>query len=249
MLAELRDVHVWIELPDGSHRYPFRSSHEPNYDHDVVLSELADVETIDDIGFIGRTDQGIGVAVIKGLPGAADYDRFMESMGRFREASAWIIDLRANRGGAEPAAARIAGFFNGRRLKYARTQVRSDDDAGGMREVEPRYLNPGDGEPFLKPVVCLTGPGCISSGEGFALMMKAIPHVVLIGQPTRGASGNPRPITLSDGVRVWFSRWVSLELDGTPIEGRGVLPDETVPHQLGSDPAFERAVEWLTEPK
>jgi C-terminal processing protease CtpA/Prc len=101
--------------------------------------------------------------------------------------------------------------------------------------------------PYVKPVVCLVGPGCVSSGEGFALMMKALDHVRLVGQPTRGASGNPHPVTLPNGVKVWYSRWVSMEADGTPIEGRGVQPDITVRHAGPRDATFERGVAILRE--
>ena len=39
-------------------------------------------------------------------------------------------------------------------------------------------------------VVCIIGPGCVSSGEGFAKMLAALPHVTLVGEPTRGSSGS-----------------------------------------------------------
>jgi carboxyl-terminal processing protease len=70
-------------------------------------------------------------------------------------------------------------------------------------------------------------------------------HVTLVGQPTRGASGNPRPVTLSNGVRVWFSRWISLTPEGTPLEGRGIRPDVLVEHEGNGDKTFDKAVEIL----
>ena len=245
MLAELEDLHVWIELPDGSRRHPYRSSHHPNYDHQAVASMLRDTEVFDGIGMVGRVGDDVGVAIVQGLPTPADYDKFLKSMARMRDASCWIVDLRANRGGSEPQAARLAGFFNDRRRKYARAQIRSSTDGVGMREAPPRYLEAGEQQAFMKPVVCLIGPGCVSSGEGFALMMKSLPHVTLMGQPSRGASGNPRPARLSNGVVVWFSRWVSLELDGTAIEGRGVAPDVLVEHQGEGDATFKQALKEL----
>ena len=244
MLAELADLHVWIELPDGTKRYTHRSTYQANHDHRVVRSQLTDVDSVDGVGVVGRTREGIAVALIQGLPVDADYDRLLDSMTRFANAKAWIVDLRANSGGSESAAAQIAGMFTDRRVKYARSKVR---DGKKLREVNARYLEPSDHARIDAPTVVLIGPGCVSSGEGFALMMKAIPGVTLIGRPTRGASGNPRPVTLSNGIRVWFSRWVSMELDGAPIEGRGVRPDETVEHEGTGDPTFSRAVEFLGE--
>ena len=80
------------------------------------------------------------------------------------------------------------------------------------------------------------------------MMMKAIPHVTLVGQPTRGASGNPQPVKLSNGVQVFFSRWVDLLPDETPIEGVGVSPDHLVQHVRtgGRDPTLEAAIKMLT---
>jgi C-terminal processing protease CtpA/Prc len=146
-------------------------------------------------------------------------------------------------------AAEIAGFFAERSTTYARSLVRLDDERSSMRESTPRVLEPVGDQPYRKPVVCLIGPGCVSSGEGFAMMTKSIRHVTLMGQPTRGASGNPAPVILSNGVQVWFSRWVSLEMDGTPIEGRGVLPTVRVEHarRPGTDVTFEQALEHLRQ--
>ena len=76
-------------------------------------------------------------------------------------------------------------------------------------------------------------------------MMKCFPHVTMIGQNTRGASGNPAPITLPNGVDVWYSRWMSLLPDGTPIEDVGIEPDIRVKHEGKGDPTFERAIEHL----
>ena len=67
----------------------------------------------------------------------------------------------------------------------------------------------------------------------------------LVGQPTRGASGNPAPLRLPNGVTVWFSRWLSLLPYGTTLEQRGVIPDVTVEHHSESDPTFEAAIAEL----
>ena len=89
----------------------------------------------------------------------------------------------------------------------------------------------------------LIGPATVSSAESLALMFKALPRARLIGRPTRGASGNPQPLALANGVTVSFSRWVNLTPDGTPIETRGVQPDRDVAHEVDSDTAFLAALE------
>jgi C-terminal processing protease CtpA/Prc len=244
MLSELCDIHVWVESADGRRQGFHQSSFRANDDHRIVRSRLDDVETFEGIGFVGRVGK-IGVAVITGLPSEGDYGGLQAAIRNRSTPHGFVMDLRRNSGGSESRAAEIAGLFTSRRTKYARTQRRGPD---GLIEVESRYLNPTASHPIDVPVVCLIGPGCVSSGEGFALMMKSLEQVTLIGQPTRGASGNPQPVLLSNGVRVWFSRWSSLELDGTPIEMRGVTPETLVQHIEGRDEAFDRALERLHQP-
>ena len=73
------------------------------------------------------------------------------------------------------------------------------------------------------------------------MMMKAIPTVTLLGQATRGASGNPRVMQLPNGVDVHYSTWISLLPDGTSIERRGIQPDIEVAHKGDGDQTFASA--------
>ena len=244
MLAELRDLHVWIEIPDGPTVHPYVSRYRGNFDHDDLKKTLQAVQPFPPLGFIGRTEHGFGVMVIQQLPPANEfvYSRWIDAVRSMSDAPGWLVDLRANSGGAEPGAAQIARLFNDQRRLYARSKVRSGPARDAFRETPARYLEPSSGDAILCPVICLIGPGCVSSGEGFALMMKALDHVTLVGQATRGASGNPQPETLSNGVIVWFSRWISLQPDGTPIEGRGVPADIVLDHNGPGDSTFRQAV-------
>ena len=247
MLAKLEDIHVWIELPDGKTRFPYTSTHRSNYDHAVVRRRLKSVQQLGRLGFSGRTKEGFGVVVIRQLP-AKDGDLYRQlvqaTQGMFGAAG---VHHRSSCecGRLGDPAAQIAGLFVDRDYVYARAKVRAGPDRNGFRETPARHIAPSIPAPYVRPVICLVGPGCVSSGEGLALMMKALDHVTLIGQPTRGASGNPQPVTLPNGVKVWYSRWVSMEADGTPIEGRGVQPDIVVDHTAAGDVTFDRAVEML----
>ncbi len=249
MLAELKDLHVWIETPDERRVHPHSSGYRANFNRQAVERQLDPCERFGRIAVTGRTKEGFAVAAIRGLPPGEDalYEQLIDAMKGMSDAPGFIVDLRSNGGGVEPRAAQIAGLFADMRYLYARSKRRSGPAADDFRESPGRHIEPATSKPFTGPVVCLIGPGCVSSGEGFALMMKAMDHVTLVGQPTRGASGNPHPVTLSNGVKVWFSRWVSMEPDGTPLEGRGIQPDVTVEHKGEGDPTFDKAVEILRE--
>jgi C-terminal processing protease CtpA/Prc len=87
----------------------------------------------------------------------------------------------------------------------------------------------------------LIGPGCVSSNESFLLMMKHGAHATLVGEPSFGSSGNPKPIDLGNGVTVILPSWEDQLPDGTVLEGHGVQPD--LPASLGSDPSRDGVLE------
>src|SRR5205807_3503568 len=108
------------------------------------------------------------------------------------ERRAWFfVDLREANGGNESLALEIARLFCGKQTIYARSKYRSGKKHDEFGQVYDRVL-PASDKPYLKPVVCILGQRCVSSGEGFAQMMKCLPHVATVGENTRGASGNPR---------------------------------------------------------
>ena len=99
-------------------------------------------------------------------------------------------------------------------------------------------------------MIVLQGPGCVSSTEGFLQMMKVIPRATLVGRPSRGASANPGAFEILPGLPIMISRWRSLMLDGTCIEGVGVPPDvvvEPAKDPAKRDAALEKALELLSE--
>ncbi len=246
MLGEFQDLHIWIDL-DGQRIPSFCSVAKPNYDMRFVDKELKSVERIGNLGIVGHGPDGFVYIRVESLAGISSehLSAMVAGIGQHLDAPGFVIDLRANGGGAEPAAAAIAGMFTDQEVVYARQKFRNGDLPGDFVENSPRVLHPTGKESFSGPVVCLIGPGTVSSGEGMAMMMKALPGCTLVGQPTRGASGNPQPVPLPNGVDVWYSRWISMLPDGAPIEQSGVPPDVSVEHVAGSDPTWLKAVEIL----
>src|SRR4051794_9720119 len=119
---------------------------------------------------------------------------------------------------------RIASLFCENKTVYAKQKYRNGADHNSFGAEHERVL-PASETPYTRPVVCLTCPGAVSSGEGFVKMMKSLPNVTTVGMPTRGASGNPAPHELpGTGIKVWYSRGVDLTTDGQPYEGKGIQP-------------------------
>jgi C-terminal processing protease CtpA/Prc len=155
---------------------------------------------------------------------------------------ALIVDLRANNGGDETLGLSLASFLADEPRVYAKRRVRSGPghaDFGPF--VEARLRTRPDGR-FAGPIVVLLGPGCVSSGEGFAKMLDVLPNVRTVGLPTRGASGNPQPVDLPSGITVRLPRWQDALPDGTLTEGRGVVPDVSVGPKGEGDPTFDAGI-------
>jgi carboxyl-terminal processing protease len=163
------------------------------------------------------------------------------------DTKALILDARMNGGGDEIAARRVAGRFVSKPAVYSKDRLREGGAWKGTfdRVVEPRM----DAKRYAGPVAVLIGPKVGSSAESFVLMMKYGANATLVGEVTKGSSGNPKPHPLGNGVTVYLSRWEDQMPDGTMIEGRGIRPDvlvKTTPRGLQkSDPVLEAALKSL----
>jgi carboxyl-terminal processing protease len=149
----------------------------------------------------------------------------MGAIRKLRAAPGFVVDLRTANGGSEPLALEIARLFCAKAAVYAKSKYRDGPGHDQFGQTHDRLL-PATPDAYTKPVVCLIGPGAVSSGEGFVKMMKCLPHVTTVGMPTRGASGNPNAKPLArTGLMVYYSSWVDMLPNGAIYEGVGIPPD------------------------
>jgi len=244
VLAELRDVHVNVEKPDGTPVEVFTKSWTQNYPStprnrytasgyqtlgtNVVHHAWIGSGSTRDIGYI-RVNT-LDTAAFNGISQSQIDNLFATYAG----AIGLILDIRPNNGGNENIAAQFAGHFTGQARTYGYYQYRIGPAHDDFDVIEDRVLEPAASNRFLQPAVCLIGPRCLSSAESFALMMRSCPTVTLIGATTRGGSGSPEWFTLSNGVSYSVSRWIAYDADLVEIEDNGVAPDEGYRIDAGS---------------
>jgi C-terminal processing protease CtpA/Prc len=253
LLAPLKDLHIWIETPNET--IPtFSSSFGMNANAKATHAEIEPIKRLGNFALVGKTRKdGFGYLLLLRQTAATPplVRETIEVMTNlFPQVPAFMVDLRGANGGSEPLAQEIAQLFCASNTLYALSKYRNGPSHTNFTPANPRVLAGFPQTPFTKPVVCLIGPGTVSSGEGFAKMMKALPHLTLVGLPTRGASGNPKPHELTGtGLTVKFSSWVDMLPDGTVTEGVGVQPDVRVDLPQAayekSDPTLEKALELL----
>jgi hypothetical protein len=253
MLIECRDGHVWVER-DGE-RIPTRmQTWTPNFNRATTMAALGSHIKCGEFAVVGKTLEGNYGALIMVKQSAADRGsvrKAVDLFNRMRGAPGYIIDLREADGGDESLARDIAELFCEKDVVYARSRFRHGPGVGAFGPPQDRILK-AQPEALTQPLVVLIGPGAVSSGEGFVKMLKALPQATLVGQATRGSSGNPRPFKLPGlDLTVWYSRWVDLLPDGTPIEGTGIAPqvlvNEPPEAYRDRDPTWEKAIEVMKE--
>jgi hypothetical protein len=249
LLGVARDLHLWLKV-NGLTIATFRRGVRPNVALQWLPGLVPGWTQHNPVVASGRFPEGAQYLSLRAWPGG-NPGLLRPALRVLRQAAvagdSLIIDVRANCGGAEPLAGRFAGCFIRRPVCYAKHLTRARGRFKGPCE---RWLRPARSGPFYAGrVAVLTGPGTVSSCESFVLMMKQVPNCTTIGQRTAGASGNPKPIDLGNGVAVFVPSWQDMDLDGTRLEGRGVFPQiEVGPGSRFSpysDPVLDEALKVL----
>jgi carboxyl-terminal processing protease len=157
---------------------------------------------------------------------------------------ALIVDVRPNSGGDDALALRLAGRFVERPTRYGWAEDRA---ARGFSPRRPQMLQPdGKRAHFRGRVAVLMGPRNMGGAESFLLMMRAA-GATLVGARSYGASSEPQPHRLSNGVVVDLPSFRQYRDDGTLLEGNGVEPDVRVewPTAPTDDPVLGAALDRL----
>lgn len=239
-LAAAQDPHISVRWHDCT--VPtFQRPVVANFDPRGLQKAFPKLQRVGRIGMRGRSDDGIGYLSISSFARELreDFDRAMQELRSLLDCKALVLDVRANGGGDEMLAKRLAAFFvQGDRI-YAAHRMRDPKAPDGFRVREDHSIR-GNNEPdtFPRAVAVLMGPQNMSTCEAFLLMMKQAPQAFLVGTDSYGSSGNPQQHTLVPNLTVALPSWQALRPDGTTFEGEGITPHIYVaatPEQLADD--------------
>jgi hypothetical protein len=232
LLAHAKDPHIWIQA-GAVQQATVQNPAGMNASLAAIKKNVAGLTPHGRCLAIGRVADTIAYVLINGLEnGRCDdvAEKFAAAYPSFAGTTGMIIDLRGNQGGNEAHARAITGHFIDKPVHYENSQVRDPTVPGGWREPSPHVVEPVAGVArYPAPVVVLSGPLCMSSCEAFLLMLRGA-GATLVGQRSRGASANPQPFDLGNGLVVYIPSWRATLLDGSPLEGVGVGPDVGIAH-------------------
>ncbi|HET9312698.1 MAG TPA: S41 family peptidase [Nitrospira sp.] len=269
MLAPLNDGHVELEAKVGGKRRFFTAERMPRFHQ-----EFADPE----IKQLFKTTEKTLVAEGFGPPAATEawmlhycrsrafgYLRILELEGvkkgrltaaldkiaaDFKDLDGFIIDIRDCPGGEDSIAISIINrFCDSRRVAFHR-KTKIGPGAGDFTPLQTWYLEPAGDVQFTGPVVLLTCDSVFSGGEAFALAIKQLPHVTIMGDHTNGIFSYTLDKKLPNGWKCRLSYQVYLSAGMVCYEGKGVPADIELFNtkadiETGIDPLITHALEAL----
>ena len=250
MLFTLRDGHVNLFSDFNiSRNWEWYLNFPRNFDYNLVqqnylgnnyyISGPMESTIIDSIGYIYYETFT--------SPLVADNIDFL--IHRFKDLKGIIIDLRDNGGGSLGAARLLASrFADQKRLGY-KQYYKSGPAHHEFTGAFTYHVKPKGTRQFTKPLVLLTNRKCYSATSFFVTMMKAFPHVTVIGDRTGGGGGLPVDFELPNGWRYRFSTTITTDANDFNIED-GIDPDifvdmDETDRQNGIDSILERALQEL----
>ena len=163
---------------------------------------------------------------------------------RERGMQALIIDLRGNPGGVGAMSIPIARMFVPEGTSLGRLQ---------MREFNQEFKVEPNPNAFDGPIAILIDEGTASTSEIFALGMRDIGRITLVGAGPSAGMALPSMIeSLPDGGLIQYVVGDYHSAKGTAAEGEGIAPDVRVDehgseYAAGRDPVLEAAVEHLAK--
>jgi C-terminal processing protease CtpA/Prc len=161
-----------------------------------------------------------------------------------------IIDIRDNPGGEDDIALMIINRFCDRKRVAFRRKTKIGPGKDDFTPLKTWYIEPQGEARFTGPIVLLTCDAVFSGAEAFALAIKQLPHVTLIGDHTNGIFSYQLEKKLPNGWAFCLPHQVYFSADMVCYEGKGVPPDIRLLNkrsdiERGADPLIIRALKIL----
>ena len=228
MLAELRDGHVNLSSSMDYGRYwAWHQGYPQNYSDTLERRYL---------GTDYRIAAGLSYRVLDDNIGYLRYESFATPVGEgnLDDALAYlalcrglIVDIRNNGGGDLTTAERLAARFVHEKTLTGYLQHKTGTGHNSFSDMEPQYLEPSSNMRWHKPVCVLTNRSVYSAANAFAVWMRELPNVKIVGDHTGGGSGMPLNSSLPCGWNVRFSAVPMYDAKRQHIEF-GIAPDVSV---------------------
>jgi len=192
----------------------------------------------------------IRILELEGI-GMATLTRALDKIARdFDGLKGFIIDIRDNPGGDDSTAIAIINRFCDRKRVAFRRKTKIGPGKDAFTPLKTCHLHPQGDAQFVGPIVLLTSDSVFSGGEAFALAIRQLPYVTIVGDHTNGIFSYQLEKKLPNGWEYCLSYQVYMSADHVCYEGKGVPADIHLLNTkadlaTGVDPLITRALEVL----
>jgi C-terminal processing protease CtpA/Prc len=179
----------------------------------------------------------------------------LDKVGRdFKDLDGMIIDIRDCPGGDDDSAITIINRFCDRRRVAFHRKTKFGPGEDDLTRLKTWHIKPEGDAQFTGPIVLLTCDSVFSGGEAFALAIKQLPHVTIVGDHTNGIFSYELERRLPNGWRYSLSYQKYFSADMICYEGQGVPADIELFNsksdiEVGVDPLITSALELLKSRK
>jgi carboxyl-terminal processing protease len=271
MLAPLNDGHVQLTVPAAGKRKKryFCPEKKPRFWQEFTKKQIAQLfkvaeKTLIDDGFgpLRKTrawmlrycrSRAFGYIRILEFEGISKRDLIaaLETIASdFADLSGFIIDIRDCPGGEDSTAITIIDRFCDRKRVAFHRKTKIGPGEDDFNPLKTWYIEPRGDARFTGPIVLLTCDSVFSGGEAFALAIRELPYVTIIGDHTNGIFSYTLERKLPNGWRYCLPYQVYFSSDMISYEGKGVPADielfnKKADIENGIDPLIARALEVL----
>lgn len=169
---------------------------------------------------------------------------------QFKHKKAIIIDIRVNGGGIPDFVTAVAGRFFDKKRLVGYGQKKNGADKNAFTPPHPSYISPQGKTRLIKPIILLTSGAAISAADHFAMWLKELPYVKIVGENTNGIFSSMLAKRLPNGweyslsnERNSSSKKVCYEAVGIPVDVKIANKKEDIAN--GKDRVLLKALEVL----
>ena len=254
MIGELRDGHVNLSSPyDMGRNWSWKTDYARNFSKDIQDEYLGKDYIMSTSGMKYRIlEDNIGYLVVESFERQSSSTRMNVMFNDMALCNGLIIDIRDNGGGLVSASEFLASHFTEKKVTVSYSCYKTGPGHNDFSKLYGNYISPASSDlRWNKPVVVLVNRGCYSSANEFAVMIKAMEKVTLMGDTTGGGGGAPMSSELPNGWLVRFSSAPSYDSDMNHIE-MGVAPDIRIDMKdedilAGKDTYVEAARKYIND--
>lgn len=148
-----------------------------------------------------------------------------EILKYFHNAKNLVIDVRRNGGGDDKVGKAIADRFADKKRLYMITKTKNGPKHDDFSKAKKWFVEPSGKIHYTNPIILLIDLYTMSAAENFALALRVLPHVTIVGDFTSGAYADTETDTLPNGWEFRISTALFVDQNGFCWEGIGVPPD------------------------